>query len=113
MSEYIEREALMKNFCGFDLTECVKYGNRTKEQASRSFETLMMYEIADVVEDAPAADVAPVVKGIWKDYGGADAGFHYCSECKAQAFNYEDDGQILEVLSNYCPYCGAKMETAE
>lgn len=102
MSEYIEREALMKNFCGFDLTECAKYGNKTKEQASRSFETLMMYEIADVVEDAPAADVAPVVHGkvtrIVDDAPYCELGI--CNIC----------GAYIQAW-NYCPNCGAKMDT--
>lgn len=45
----------------------------------------------------------------WKEYTGADAGFHYCSECKQQAFNYEDGGEIVEVLSDFCPSCGKAM----
>lgn len=60
MADYIDREALMKNFDGIDLTKCVKYGNETKEQRYRSYDTMMMYE-----EDAPAADVAPVVSAHW------------------------------------------------
>lgn len=42
----------------------------------------------------------------WKEYTGADAGFHYCSKCKQQAFNYEDGGEVVEVLSDFCPSCG-------
>ena len=96
MAEYIDREALLKNFCGFDLTECVKYGNKTKEQTARSYGTLMMYEIADVIEDAPAADVAPVVHGRW--IKGAPN--PYCSECFVEC---RDE-------TPFCPHCGAKMD---
>lgn len=45
----------------------------------------------------------------WKEYTGADAGFHYCSNCGQQAFNYEEDGEVIEVLSNFCPSCGKAM----
>ena len=67
MAEYIEREALMKNFCGYDLTKCVKYGNESAEQQHDSYSTMMMYEIADEIEDAPTADVVSVIR---------------CKECK-------------------------------
>ena len=65
MAEYIEREALMKNFCGYDLTKCVKYGNKDANQQHDSYSTMMMYEIASEIEDAPAADVATVRHGRW------------------------------------------------
>lgn len=45
----------------------------------------------------------------WKEYTGADAGFHYCSKCKQQAFNYEDGGEVVEVLSDFCPGCARAM----
>lgn len=45
----------------------------------------------------------------WKEYIGEDAGFHYCSKCKQQAFNYEDGGEVFEVLSDFCPSCGKAM----
>ena len=67
MAEYIEREALMKNFCGYDLTKCVKYGNESAEKQHDSYSTMMMYEIADEIEDAPTADVVSVIR---------------CKECK-------------------------------
>ena len=62
MAEYIEREALMKNFCGYDLTKCVKYGNESAEQQHDSYSTMMMYEIADEIEDDPTIDAVPVVR---------------------------------------------------
>ena len=62
MAEYIEREALMKNFCGYDMTKCVKYGNESAEQQHDSYSTMMMYEIADEIEDAPTVDAVEVVR---------------------------------------------------
>lgn len=45
----------------------------------------------------------------WREYTGADAGFHYCSKCSQQAFNYEDGREVVEVLSDFCPSCGRAM----
>lgn len=33
------------------LKDCTKYGNKTKDQQSKSYETMMMYEVKDLVED--------------------------------------------------------------
>lgn len=62
MTKYIDADALMKDFDGIDLTKCVKYGNEDAEQQRISYSTMMMYEIADALEDAPAADVVEVVR---------------------------------------------------
>ena len=58
-NEYISREAA-KAACGCE--QATKYGNETPEQRSKSYSTLMLYEIADAIDDVPAADVAPVVR---------------------------------------------------
>lgn len=96
MKEYIERaavEAMLENvqiitdgeYCGY-CTEDVNLGS------------------------IPVADVVEVRHGRWAEYDGADKGFHYCSECKGQAFNYEDGEVVVEVLSDWCPHCGARMD---
>lgn len=33
------------------LKDCTKYGNKTAEQQSKSYETMMMYEVKDLVDD--------------------------------------------------------------
>lgn len=33
------------------LKDCVKYGNKTTEQQSKSYDTMMMYEVKDLVDD--------------------------------------------------------------
>ena len=38
-----ERTALLK--------DCTKYGNNTAEQQSKSYDTMMMYEVKDLVDD--------------------------------------------------------------
>lgn len=64
------------------------------------------------IADMPAADVAPVVHGSWISWEEADnfipsAHRHECSVC-------HDAAQVLvnglELLSDYCPNCGAKMD---
>lgn len=56
----IDVDTFMK-FYGFD--KAVKYGNETPEQAKFSYDTLMMYEIADMLTDAETA-------------------ITYCNDCK-------------------------------
>ena len=67
---------------------------------------------AQMLEKLPAADVAPVVHGRWISWEGAgnfvpSPDRHECSVC-------HDAAQVLvngfELLSDYCPNCGAKMD---
>ena len=68
----------------------------------------------------PAADVAPVVHGLWMPVyesemtgwnpavaGRDPIGGYICSACKEEAV-YDCNDKF--VLSNYCPHCGARME---
>lgn len=81
MTEYIEREALKDAFW------------------SACKNCLSEDDIADLIDDAPAADVAPVVHGRWVERIGRAE----CSVC-------HDECWALSALSyNYCPNCGAKM----
>lgn len=43
MEQLEERTAFMK--------DCTKYGNKTAEQQSKSYDTMMMYEVKDLVDD--------------------------------------------------------------
>lgn len=45
------------------LKDCTKYGNKTTEQQSKSYDTMMMYEVKDLVDD-----LLEIVKA-----GGSDA----------------------------------------
>ena len=106
MAEYIERGALMKNFCGYDLTRCVKYGNKDADQRHNSYSTMMMYEIADEIMDAPSADVAPVRHGRWKLFRAGDWTTVYeCSVCKRRVPVSGDKGKANERVMKRYPYC--------
>ena len=43
---------------------------------------------------------------VWRVHGNPTA-YHYCSECKEQS-RRDEFGD--EILSKYCPNCGAKMD---
>lgn len=71
-----------------------------------------MADLVDIFAEIPAADVAPVVHGRWISWEEAgnfvpSPDRHECSVC-------HDAAQVLvngfELLSDYCPNCGAKMD---
>lgn len=58
----ISQEQLLENY---DLKNCTKYDNKDAEQRDHSHSTLMLYEIAEMIEDAPVAyDAEKVVEEI-------------------------------------------------
>lgn len=59
--------------------------------------------------DIHTIESEPVKHGRWVDlYGGKyDNHLYECSECKGKALYYYAAGQLL---SDYCPHCGAKMD---
>lgn len=64
-------------------------------------------DIYNAIEEAPTADVAPVVHGHWIEKEKYSFGIMYdCSLC---------DNRILDngYSWNYCPNCGAKMDEKE
>ncbi len=91
MPEYIEKEKLKEAFCPYSDTNY-----------AQDMETILR-----IVDELPAADVAPVVHGRWiKTYEDCDL-CHECSLCEKSALL---DGNEREVLSPWCPNCGAKMD---
>ena len=56
----IDADALLEQY---NLNDATKYGNKDAEQQAHSYSTMMLYEIADIIEDAPTAyDVDKVVE---------------------------------------------------
>ena len=49
----IDADALLENY---NLKDATKYGNKNAEQQYNSYNTMMMYEIADMIEDAPTVE---------------------------------------------------------
>ena len=67
----------------------------------------ILYDLAELFKEAKVADVAPVVHAHWEDKGWAGM---ICSNCGENAIEGHYDYQVL---SKYCPYCGAKMDKKE
>ena len=99
MPDYIEREAVL-------------------EMLKQECSPMVFAYLADLVNDIPAADVRPVVRGKWEevevtwladieDQPDAIASM-FCPECKRFAnhvYHYGDPTYGM----NYCPNCGADM----
>lgn len=101
MAEYIEREAAIRVVNG------------------QSSLTMTRSSLIDSISKLPAADVAPVVHGRWipseSDFDDDDTLFDVeewcdwqCSACREDICY--DDPIPIELLPNYCPNCGAKMD---
>lgn len=98
MAEYIDREKLLKRFNIDDMMNV----NGT---------LISLRDAREVISSFPAADVAPVQHGRWITWEEAGNDIpsphrHECSVC-------HDAAQVLinniELLSDYCPNCGARM----
>ncbi len=44
----------------YGLEAATKYGNKDTEQQSYSYSTMMMYEVADMIDDAPTVEAVPI-----------------------------------------------------
>lgn len=93
MYEYIEREEI----------------RRAYEKLTRSYVNGNPY-IADwrfdeMIEELPAADVAPVVHGRWIEKSAPARKIYFeCSHCGAQ------ENKHTAIKGYYCWRCGAKMD---
>ena len=97
MAEYIDRQAVL---------DAIPQTNEDK--------TVSLFgAVADfivLVNEIPAADVAPVVHGHWVDECKCSA----CGEMSyEEAKSDETDPNCYYVLSDYCPNCGARMGEVE
>lgn len=87
----------------YGLKYAVKYGNETEEQQHNSYSTLMLYEVADMIRDAPAVDAEPVRHGRWEHLGGDEWCCTVCGEV------IHTEGSWEKPTRKYCHECGAKM----
>lgn len=107
-SDLISRQALLEQFGLSEKTR--KYGGDRS-----GYETMMLYEIQDVIESVPNVQSKTGKWTCGKDMPKDSnvsyyEGFLYCSNCKEEAYCDTDYG-FIELP--YCPYCGAKMEDNE
>lgn len=64
---------------------------------------------AHFYEDCPLPDAEPVVHGHWLK-NVLFYGTHTCSNCGKDPNHFECATGYVEILSDYCPNCGAKMD---
>ena len=62
-----------------------------------------------MIEDMPAADVAPVVHGRWIDKGE----YAVCTECGVRSGTQYDGVEPIPLMTQFCPNCGVKMDEGE
>lgn len=73
------------------------------------------HKALDAIAKLPPVDAVPVKRGRWYKPGGMMppeyAGVYRCSEC--DRFAMRDWKSHKQVLSDYCPWCGARMEDSD
>lgn len=87
--DYIRRDFALAG------TELYKYGEMEIEAVC-----------AEYIQRLPAADVAPVVHGVWAE---GDCDIIMCSCCEVEV----DLGFLEPEDFKYCPHCGARMDGGE
>ena len=100
MSKYIDADALKDKM--FNYYDCV---NRNTVKGNHNGETLMNYEVADMIEDcidnAPIVDVQEIKHAKWETVGNYKV---ECTNCH----------HIRDIKTqcgwNFCPTCGAKID---
>ena len=97
MAEYIERESLVRQII-CNMTEFIGAPDEVQKHDEQC-----NYAI-DMIEDAQAADVAPVVHGRW------EPGNPICPVCGGNKFKDLDADIWCDWQPDFCPNCGAKMD---
>lgn len=113
MAEYIERteELVLAMNAGARAIENTRryhgavYSKNVFSETPQEIPYLLAAKVLRGVEDAPAANVAPVVHAEWVVCGDGDNVPWMCSHCgKTTAHKYK------VIYGKYCPHCGAKMD---
>ena len=88
------------------LKDCRKYGNKNAKQQAESYNTMMMYEVADLVDD-----LIEIVKN-----GGVDDDLCEWRLIKGYKFLHKTScGDVFDMQNGfkYCPFCGKKIKVVE
>lgn len=94
MAEYIEREKAIEVLLSYPIGT---FGGKDIYSAENR-------ACRNEIQDIPAADVAPVVHGRWKENDNFDDGFWVCSSC-----GFVSEATAAHKLYKFCPNCGADM----
>ena len=73
MARLIDADELLEQY---NLKDATKYGNKDAEQQAHSYSTMMLYEIADMIDGTPTAyDTDKVVEQL-EDYGNEEMDYY-------------------------------------
>lgn len=99
MAEYIDREAVVKRL---EVTPLLQYGIPKEVRDG----------VIDLIKIQPAADVAPVVHGLWEREPSSYWRWTPSGAVAVTRTTYRCGlcGRRTAVKTNYCPNCGAKMD---
>ena len=101
MSEYIDREALLREVM---MSRPWVLNGTDNEKELTEQENFDWFE--NLVKNAPTADAQEVRRGKWILQRGKPEAF--CSECGCEVvYQIVNDRWEFE---NFCPHCGAKMD---
>lgn len=100
MAEYIEFEATKQ---AIDRIRSVYHRARNYNAVSAIDNVF-----GEIVDEVPAADVAPVVHGHWRKSKEGVCG-DYLFVCSACGADYWESPSYYK-QAHYCPNCGAKMD---
>lgn len=115
MAEYIDKNKLYENIAHLEEVARRKFLDTMSGDVEKELYRAQLSErtgIKHMIIDMPAADVAPIMHGKWLDEDFPEKtatvhGFAICSACGNLSHKAEHG---YNILSKYCPNCGAKMD---
>ena len=93
------------------LKNCTKHGNKNAEQQAESYSTMMMYEVADLVDD-----LTEIVKhgGVSDDVCEWELDSHVENDTPAEWLMCpHSPKKIFSTDIKYCRFCGKKIKVVE
>ena len=96
---YIEQDTLMRRIKEIHCAECDScHGVRCR--------ACWVDDTLDYIDSEPAADVAPVRHGRWIEKGE----YAVCTECGGRSGTQYDGVELIPLMTQFCPNCGAIMD---
>ena len=109
MSQYLNKDEVIAAFEWGDADVCEDFGG-AYGCSEFGFSRAAIQKILDQI---PAADVAPVVHAQWEHIGivkKIGPIYPHCSACGIVSAAYRSQWEGLQGPWKYCPNCGAKMD---